>query len=50
MACVELCGSIHTVLRQTSSQTPIGLGTHFIGIGVSDLLTLRDKSLTEKIF
>ena len=37
MACVELCGDVHTAQRQRLMQTSIRFYTHFIGISVSVL-------------
>ena len=30
MACIELCEIVHTAQRETPTQIPIGLRTHFI--------------------
>ena len=30
VGCTELCGSVHTAQRQTSTQIPMGFSTHFI--------------------
>ena len=34
MACIELCGGVHTAQRQRLTQISIGFCTHFIGIGL----------------
>ena len=34
MACMELCGSVHTAQREIPTKIPVGFCTHFIGLGV----------------
>ena len=40
IACIELCGSVHTPRRQIPRQIPIGSCTHFLGLNLCLCISL----------